>query len=78
MTPLALPLVAAAAALFPDVRPFWAVAQGPQAQPTQVQVRARLVKEGRSLVVYQEEGYQFSTLGEPDEAAQIAAAITDI
>ena len=76
MTPLALPLVAAAAALFPEVRPFWTVAQGPQLQPTQVQVRARLVKEGRSLVVYQEEGYRFSTLGEPDEAAQIAAAIT--
>jgi hypothetical protein len=76
MTPLALPLVAAAAALLPEIRPFWAVAQGPQLQPTQVEVRARLVKDGRSLVVYQEEGYRFSTLGEPDEATQIAAAIT--
>jgi hypothetical protein len=76
MTPLALPLVAAAAALFPEVRSFWTVAQGPQLQPTQVQVHARLVQEGRALVVYQQEGYKFSTLGERDEAAQIAAAVT--
>jgi Peptidase family M28 len=76
MTPLALPLVAAAAALLPDVRPFWTVAQGPQLQPTQTQVRARLVREGRWVAVYQEEGYRFSTVGEADEAAQIAAAVT--
>ena len=76
MTPLALPLVAAAAALFPEAQPFWAVAQGPQLQPTQVEVHARLVGEGRFLVVYQEDGYRFSALGEPDEAAQIAATIS--
>ncbi len=76
MTPLALPLVAAAAALFPEARSFWTVVQGPQLQPTQVQVHARLVQEGRTLVVYQEEGYKFSTLGEGDEAAQIAAAVS--
>jgi hypothetical protein len=76
MMPLALPLVAAAAALFPEMHPFWAVAQGPQLQPTQVEVRARFVGEGRFLVVYQEDGYRFSALGEADEAAQIAAAIS--
>src|SRR5512136_222119 len=76
MAPLALPLVAAAAFLFPEVRSFWAVAQGPTLQPPQVQVRGRLVQEGVALVVYQEEGYRFSSLGERDEAAQIAAAVT--
>jgi hypothetical protein len=76
MAPLALPLLAAAAALLPDVRPFWTVARGPQPQPTQVRVSARLVREGRSVAVYQEERYRFSALGEADEAAQIAATVT--
>jgi hypothetical protein len=76
MAPLALPLLAAAAALFPDARPFWTVRQGPELQPTQVRVSARLVREGRWVTVYQEEGYRFSSLGEADEAAQIAAAVT--
>lgn len=76
MAPLALPLVAAAAILFPEARPFWTVAQGPMVQPTQLQVRARLVQEGVTVVVYQEEGYRFSSLGGHDEAEQIAAAIT--
>jgi hypothetical protein len=75
MALLALPLVAAAA-VFPQVRSFWTVAQGQQRQPVQSEVRAQLVKEGRALVVYQEEGYRFSTLGESDEAAQVAAAVT--
>jgi hypothetical protein len=76
MAPLALPLVAAAAILFPEVRSFWTVAQGPMVQPTQLQVRARLVQEGVTVVVYQEEGYRFSSLGGRDEAEQIAAAVT--
>jgi hypothetical protein len=76
MATLALPLVVAAAALFPEVRSFWTVAQGPQLQPAQVQVQAHLVREGRTLAVYQEDGYRFSTLGEADEKAQIVAAVT--
>jgi hypothetical protein len=75
MVLLALPLVAAVAVL-PQARSFWTVVQGPQHQPGQVEVHAQLVKEGRALVVYQEEGYRFSNLGESDEAAQIAAAVT--
>ncbi len=63
MTILALPLVAAAATLLPETRTFWAVTPGPQLQPVQVEVRARLVREGRTLAVYQEEGYRFSDLG---------------
>jgi hypothetical protein len=75
MTSLALPLVAAAAVLFPDVRTFWAVNTRPQPQPVQVEVRARLVREGRTIAVYQEEGYHFSGLGETDEARQLDAAV---
>ena len=73
MITLALPLVAAAA-LFPDVRSFWAV-EGGALQPAQVEVHARLVREGRAVVVYQEEGYRFSTLGPADEARQIENAV---
>jgi hypothetical protein len=76
MLTLALPLVVAAAALSGEARSFWTVVQGPQLQPAQVQVRARLVGEGRTLAVFQEEGYRFSTLGEADETAQIAAAVS--
>jgi hypothetical protein len=76
MALLALPLIAAAAALSPDARPFWTLVPGPNLQPTQVRVSARPVREGRWLAVYQEEGYRFSALGEADEAAQIAAAVT--
>ncbi len=76
MGPLALPLVAAAAALLPQSREFWTIAQGPEPQPVQRQVRTTLVREGRYLAVYQEEGYRFSTLGESDEAAQIGAAVS--
>ena len=76
MAPLALPLFAAAAALLPEVRSFWTVTQGPQPQPVQSQIQARLKREGQYIAVYQEEGYRFSTLGETDEAAQIAAAVT--
>ncbi len=72
---LALPLVAAAAALLPPTRSFWAVTQGPQPQPVQAEVSARLVREGRTLAVYQEEGYRFSDLGEADEARQIETAV---
>ncbi|MGD1147852.1 MAG: M28 family peptidase [Thermoanaerobaculaceae bacterium] len=75
MTTLALPLVAAVAALFPEARSFWVVTTGPQLQPTQLEVRARLVREGRTVAVYQEEGYHFSTLGEADETQQIEAAV---
>ena len=75
MGTLALPLVVAAAVLSGEARSFWTVVQGPQLQPAQVQVRARLVAEGRTLAVFQEEGYRFSTLGEADEAAQIASAV---
>lgn len=76
MTTLALPLVAAAAALFPEVRTFWAVNTGPQPQPVQVEVSARLVREGHSIAVYQEQGYHFSSAGEADEARQLEAAVT--
>jgi len=75
MTNLALPLVAAAAALFPEVRTFWAVNTRPQPQPAQVEVRARLVREGRTIAVYQEDGYAFSSAGPADEARQIDAAV---
>ncbi len=67
MITLALPLVAAAAIL-PEVRTFWAVEPGPRPQPTQVEVHARLVREGRTVAVYEEEGYRFSSLGPTDEA----------
>ena len=76
MTILALPLVAAAAAVLPQARSFWAVTPGPQLQSVQAEVSARLVREGRTLVVYQEEGYRFSDLGEADEARQIDAAVS--
>ncbi len=76
MTTLALPFVAAAAALFPEARTFWAIDTRPQPQPVQVEVRARLVREGRTIAVYQEQGYAFSSAGEADEARQIEAAIT--
>ena len=75
MMNLAIPLIAAAAALFPEVRSFWAVSTGPQLQPIQIEVRARLVRLGRTVAVYQEEGYRFSTLGEADESRQIEAAV---
>ena len=73
MITLALPLVAAAA-LLPEVRSFWAVDGGP-VQPNQVEVHARLVREGRAVAVYQEEGYRFSALGPADEARQIENAV---
>ncbi len=73
MITLALPFVAAAA-LFPEVRSFWAV-DGGALQPAQVEVHARLVREGRSVAVYQEDGYRFSTLGQPDEERQIENAV---
>jgi hypothetical protein len=76
MTNLALPLVAAVAALFPEVRSFWAVDTGPQLQPIQIELRARLVREGRTIAVYQEEGYHFSTMGQADETHQIEAAVS--
>jgi hypothetical protein len=75
MVTLLLPLVAAAAAALPDSRPFWIVRQGSQPQPVQALVQARLVREGEHLVVYQEDGYRFSVLGEADEAKQIASAV---
>jgi hypothetical protein len=75
MVSLLLPLVAAVAA-FPDARGFWTVTQGPQPQPVQAEVRARLMREGEHIAVYLEEGYRFSAQGEADEAAQIAAAVT--
>jgi hypothetical protein len=73
MITLALPFVAAAA-LFPEVRSFWAVERD-ALQPAQVEVYARLVREGRSLAVYQEEGYHFSALGPADETRQIENAV---
>jgi len=75
MAGLALPLVAAAAALFPEVRSFWTVVEGPQLQPGQRQVTARLVRVGERLVVYQEEGYHFSAAGDEDESRQISDAV---
>ncbi len=75
MITLALPLVAAAAAVLPAARTFWVVSAGTQQQPTQVEVRAQLVREGASLAVYQEDGYRFSILGQDDEARQIGEAI---
>jgi Peptidase family M28 len=74
MVSLVLPLVAAVA-VFPEMRGFWTVTQGPQLQPVQVEVRARLMRESQHLAVYQEEGYSFSSLGAADETAQIAATV---
>ncbi len=74
MITLALPL-AAAAALLPEVRAFWAVETGPHPQPAQVEVHARLVREGLAVAVYQEEGYRFSSLGPEDETRQIENAV---
>jgi hypothetical protein len=75
MVPVVLPLVAAVAVSFPEVREFWTVRQGPQPQPVQAEVRAHLMREGEHIAVYQEEGYHFSILGEADETTQIAATV---
>ncbi|MFI5143631.1 MAG: hypothetical protein ACHQHM_06360, partial [Thermoanaerobaculales bacterium] len=64
MIVLALPLVAAAATLFPDTRSFWTVVEGPHPQPVQEKVTAHLARAGEKLVVYEEEGYHFSSAGE--------------
>ncbi|HUK13274.1 MAG TPA: M28 family peptidase [Thermoanaerobaculaceae bacterium] len=75
MTVFALPLVTAAATLLPQVRPFWRVSEGTPLQPGQVKVSSHLVREGREIAVYQEDGYRFSTLGPEDEERQVAAAV---
>ncbi len=72
---LALPLLAASPVVSPPSREFWRVDPAPAVQPVQTRVAADLVGEGRYVIVYREQGYHFSTLGEDDEKAQVAAAI---
>ncbi len=74
MVTLALPFLAAAT-LLPQARSFWVIQPGQATQPAQVEVKARLVKEGRTIAVYQEDGYSFSAAGPADEAAQIANTV---
>jgi Peptidase family M28 len=72
---LALHLLAAAATVAPEVRTFWKLDEGPGIQPTQVQVKAELVRSGEHILVYRERGFRFSTLGEVDEDRQIGEAV---
>ena len=74
MVTLALPFLAAAT-LLPQARSFWVIQPGQATQPAQVEVKARLVKEGRTIAVYQEDGYNFSDRGAADETSQIANAV---
>ena len=76
MITLALPFLAAAAML-PATRTFWAVEPTPRLQPNQVEVHARLVREGSTVAVYEEEGYRFSSLGPDDEARQLDAVVNE-
>jgi hypothetical protein len=73
---ISLVLAAAAALPTPQTRSFWKLEDAPRPQPVQTRVTAELVREGERLVVYREKGYRFSTLGEDDEEAQVAAAVT--
>lgn len=72
---LALALAAVAVTSAVPVRSFWKLEEAPRPQPVQTRIVAELVREGTHLVVYRERGYRFSTLGEADEANQIASAI---
>jgi hypothetical protein len=75
MSVLAFALAAAAAGPAMQARSFWKLEEAPRPQPVQTHVSAELVGEGEHLLVYREKGYRFSTLGEADEEAQIAAAV---
>lgn len=69
-----VPLVVALATV-PETRAFWTVAGFAEGQPIQARVEATLVASGERLVVYQANGFRFSSLGERDEHEQVAAAI---
>ncbi len=75
MISLALVFAAAVGTSAPPTRTFWKLEDAPRPQPVQGRVSAELVRESDRLVVYRENGYRFSTLGEADEEAQISAAV---
>jgi hypothetical protein len=75
MSSLALALAVAVGTSARPVRTFWKLEDAPRPQPIQSRVSAELVREGEHLVVFRENGYRFSTLGEADEDAQISTAV---
>ncbi len=76
MISIALVLAAAVETSVPPLRTFWKLEDAPRPQPVQSLVSAELMRESEHLLVYRENGYRFSTLGEADEEAQITAAVT--
>jgi hypothetical protein len=74
MSSLALVLAAAVGTSVAPVRSFWKLEDAPRPQPVQTRVTAELVRESDHLIVYRENGYRFSTLGETDEDAQVTQA----
>ncbi len=76
MLALVLSAAVVAAPAVPAARSFWKPVEGQALQPSQVEVTATLVGEGRHIAVYQQKDYRFSDLGPVDEQRQVDELIT--